>query len=279
MADEPKYIPDDAKDFTDTPVEPEVAPKNEKESKGGENPYMFVADQLEIADQLENQIQIFATSARSEDDYQALIDWEVENFTLAYKAIHGTPPIEGDLEGMLPKSEATSAAQETLPVLNDRGVQAAVVSSGFKYLVDPAVAELGIPPKNALANIFTYDQETGYMNGVEVNVSGNKVGALEKATVAFVTQGISTNEIAYVGDNDWDLDAINHILEQGGQIYYLQPGGDESAKMYPLSDASLFNNENFHVIDNLTDLMEQPEIGQTVKAIIYDADGTIIDIK
>lgn len=277
MTDEAKYIPDAEYSIVAT-AKPEVTPAN-KRSKGGENPYMFVAEQLGIEEELKTQIQIFAASGRTEADYQGLIVWEVKNFTSTYRAIKGRLPKEGDLESMLPASEATSAAKETLPLLKERGVQAAVVSSGFKYLVDPAVAELGIPPENAFANRFTYDEETGYVNGVEVNVSGNKVEALKTATATFEAQGIKKAEIAYVGDNNWDLDAIKHILEQGGHIYYLQPGGDESAKMYPLSDESLFRNANFHVIDNLTALLEQPEVVETIKAIIYDADGTIIDTK
>lgn len=258
-------------------VPPVIAPKKETENTGGENPYIYVALHLGIASQMEEQIKIYASSSRTEADYQALIDWEVENFSQAYKKQYGHLPVEGDIESLFPPSTPTPSARMILNELNLRGIKAGVVSSGFKYLVDPAVAELGIPSECSFANRFTYNKINGFMDGVEVNVSGNKVGALKKATAFFETQGIKSNEIAYVGDNNWDLDAILYILNKGGYIFYLQPLGNEESKLYPLSDVSLFDHNRFHIIYSLTDILENREIGISIKAIIYDADGTLIN--
>lgn len=241
----------------------------------GENPYMCVADTLGIAEELSHRIRAFAMSARSEDDYAKLIEWEVENFNAAYHRTFGEYPTEGMLEKLLPSSHPTDEALNTIPTLITNGIEVCVVSSGLTYLVYPAAAQLGIKPTNIFANSFVYDDSTGFLTDINVVVSGNKSNALTKAMTTLHSLGVTQEEIAYVGDNNWDVDAMNHMLEHGGLVFYLQPEHNEDLKMYPLSDRSLLDHPRLTIIEDLNQLA-LPELSSTMRALICDADGTII---
>lgn len=246
---------------------------------GGENPYLYIARQIGIEEEVLKQIEIFGNTpsdprAEKEAAYKTLIDWEVGEYPLAFKRTFGRLPVKGNLEALLPASKATQEATVLIPQLKEKGIKTAIVSSGFQSLVKPAALELGIDENQVHANRFLYDKETNLLSGIEINVSGNKIGAIDKAITIFKEDGVDVTNIAYVGDNNWDKGAIKHILDLGGKVFYLRPGNDEDLKGFPFSELELLDNDNVTIIENLSVILENSD-GLT--AIIYDADGTIIN--
>lgn len=250
-----------------------------KPEGGGENPYLFIAKQIGIYEKLLEQIVIYVKTPEEPEEakvlaYQALINWEVREYPIAFQKIYGRLPVKGNLEALLPESKVTPQAAELIPQLTKNGIKIAIVSSGFQTLVAPAAAELGIDEIHVHANSFVYDDETNLVKGIDVQVSGNKINAIGKAIKIFQVQSVDATNIAYVGDNNWDKGAIKHVLALGGKIFYLRPYGNEDLKDFPLDEPELLNNENVTIIH---DLLEISQHCDSLTAIIFDADGTIIN--
>lgn len=252
--------------------------EREKESKNaGENPYLHAAGLLGVRKEFEAQVARYLASQRTPSDYQELIDWEVSAFNEAYKTKHGGLPQPGDIENLLPRSEVTEEAKALIPELQALGIQVAIVSSGFNYLVKPSAEALNIPPELALANDLVYKDNKGLVD-IKVAVSGDKVSALEKVTTTMVETGIAEEETAYVDDNNWGRRGMEHKLNQGGHVFYL---GKDSEKDEPLpEDDQIRSHPNFHPIERLTDIANHALIlNREIKGIVFDADGTVIDAK
>lgn len=246
---------------------------------GGENPYLYIAQQIGIEEEVLKQIAIYVNTPEEPKEekvkaYQALIDWEVKEYAIAFMNKFGRLPIKGNLEALLPKSKVTQEATTLIPQLKEINIQTAIVSSGFQTLVAPAAKALGIAENQVHANRFVYDDETKLINDIEVNVSGNKIGAIDKAIEIFKADGINVKNIAYVGDNNWDKGAIKHVLDLGGKVFYLRPHNDEELKDFPFDEPEILENDNVVIIENLLEILKY---GNGLIAIIFDADGTIIN--
>lgn len=247
--------------------------------KAGENPYRYIAIQLGIEDQMDVLVAQYMNSPRTDTDYQKLIDKEIPLFIEGYKRKNnGCAPIKGDLERMLPNSAVTEDAKKTIPELIEKNHEVVVlVSSGIEILVKQITDVFDIPQENIHANKFLYDEQTGILSGIEVNVSGNKVKALDKAMHNLLERNIMPSDIVYVDDNNWGHDGMQKVINDGGYVFYLRPGLEED-KQYPMNDKSLEENDRFFVIKSLTDIVTHPIVTEKkVWAVIFDADGTVID--
>lgn len=249
--------------------------------KAGENPYRYIALQLGITDQMDALIAEYMNSPRSDSDYQKLIDDEIPLFVEGYKRKNnGRAPVKGDLERMLPHSVVTEDAKKTIPELIEKKYKVVVlVSSGIEVLVKQITDVFDIPSENVYANRFIYDENTGVLSDIDVKVSGNKAKALDQAMHNLLNRNIMPSDIAYVDDNNWGHDGMQKVINDGGYVFYYRPGL-ESDKRYPLEDKKLEEHERFFVIKSLYDIVNHPIIAsKKVWAIIFDADGTVIDTK
>ena len=241
------------------------------ESIGGENPYMYIAFQLGFAEQMLEQINIYKSGNRSAQSYRDLIDWEIENYNKSFYKKFKRFPVKGDLESMLPDSKILPQALKTVPQLISQNKAVYVLSSGFRELVIPVVGTLGLPPKNVYANYFEYDPGNGKLVDVKINVSGNKISALDKI---IKKQQVDPTNVSYIGDNDWDVAAMKHLLTLGGIVYYLHK--PDYTKLFPISDNFVLEHSNFNVIQSITDLLSNDS---QCSCYIFDADGVLIDIE
>ena len=253
-------------------------PERHKKSKGGENPYLFAAEQLGARQEFEKKVHEYLVGPKTPEDYIALCMWEVEAFNKAFKEKNGRLPLPGDIEKLLPESELTQAAIELIPKLKNLGTRLAVVSSGFNYLVQPNARALGIDEDNVYANDLKYGDEEQGLTNVEVNVSGDKVTTLELVSTNFNSLGIDRDKIAYIDDNKWGEKGMSSILSNGGHVFYL---GNDNEKDEPLlMEDMMRKHSNFYEIKSLTDIASHSSVvGDKIKGMIFDADGTLIDTK
>lgn len=247
------------------------------DSSAGENPYRYIAYQLDVLGEMDEAIKSYLDSDKSSKEYAKLIKTEVKLLNRAYKAKYKNIPKCGDIEALLPNSTLTEPAKKSVPQLLEKDIRISVVSSGFDYLTRQ-ITTLGVDLDDIHSNSFEYD-ENG-ISSIDIKVSGNKKAAIDHAIEMLSSKhrfSLNSN-VAYVDDNNWGKPAIEHVISKGGYCFYLRPS-KEKDKVFPIKDSKLENNPRFIVIKDISEIPGLIEEKYPfIKSVIFDADGTLIDV-
>ncbi|MFN3268724.1 MAG: HAD-IB family phosphatase [Zestosphaera sp.] len=133
-------------------------------------------------------------------------EWMRRDLEAIIKAF-GRPPTKEEIIKAFSRYELIEGAKDLVNFLKGRGVYTLIVSGGIDLLAEIVRKELGID--TAFANRLVFD-EKGYLipKGVEV-VNPLKKGEFLKKLSRQLR--IPLSEFMYVGDSEWDFEALNAV--------------------------------------------------------------------
>ncbi len=133
-------------------------------------------------------------------------EWMRRDLEAIIKAF-GRPPTKEEIIKAFSRYELIEGAKDLVNFLKGRGVYTLIVSGGIDLLAEIVRRELGIDA--AFANRLVFD-EKGYLipKGVEVVNPLKKGEFLEKLSRQL---RIPLSEFMYVGDSEWDFEALNAV--------------------------------------------------------------------
>lgn len=133
-------------------------------------------------------------------------EWMRRDLEAIIKAF-GRPPTKEEIIKAFSRYELIEGAKDLVNFLKGRGVYTLIVSGGIDLLAEIVRRELGIDA--AFANRLVFD-EKGYLipKGVEV-VNPLKKGEFLKKLSRQLR--IPLSEFMYVGDSEWDFEALNAV--------------------------------------------------------------------
>lgn len=133
-------------------------------------------------------------------------EWMRRDLEAIIKAL-GKPPTREEIIKAFSRYELVDGAKDLINFLKERGVYTLIVSGGIDLLAEIIKRELGVDA--AFANRLVFD-EKGYLipRGIEV-VNPLKKGELLKRLSRQLKVPLS--EFMYVGDTEWDFEALNLV--------------------------------------------------------------------
>lgn len=133
-------------------------------------------------------------------------EWMRRDLEAIIKAF-GRPPTKEEIIKAFSRYELIEGAKDLVNFLKGRGVYTLIVSGGIDLLAEIVRKELGIDA--AFANRLVFD-EKGYLipKGIEV-VNPLKKGEFLKKLSRQLR--IPLSEFMYVGDSEWDFEALNAV--------------------------------------------------------------------
>lgn len=133
-------------------------------------------------------------------------EWMRRDLEAIIKAF-GRPPTKEEIIKAFSSYEFVDGARDLINFLKERGIYTVIVSGGIDLLADIVKEKLGVDA--AFANRLVFD-ENGYLipRGIEV-VNPLRKGELLKRLSRQLRVPLS--EFMYVGDSEWDFEALDAV--------------------------------------------------------------------
>lgn len=209
-----------------------------------ENPYLAIARGLKCEDQVIAWVKEYLKGGL---EYDLLVKKEENLFKQQYKKIYKDNPKTGDLERFFYPPRLREGADKMFVSLDKMGVKTFILSTGFYYLIKD-LYQLDVVKGNIYSNRLLYDTEGDFM-GIKTSVAGDKINGLESI---LSETGYSIDDVAYVGDNAFDLKLIEYILDKGGYVFlFMQAEKDFKIDQLPKSDKLILINKLEDIIEKL----------------------------
>lgn len=202
-----------------------------------ENPYMVIAEKLKCKKEIEKLIEKYFKKKIS---YQDLVENETKIFKREYARKYNRVAKLGDIEKLLPQSVLKEGSNKLIKDLKQQDKEIAILSSGFMHIVKN-MCNIGILKERIYSNQILYDIDSNF-HTIFVNVSGEKVSSFN---LIMNENKFKISETLYVGDNIWDKQVIEHILNIGGSACIV----NDKKKKFAYQDFPV--SENFHLIKHL----------------------------
>lgn len=208
-----------------------------------ENPYLAIARGLLCEDTVISWVKEYLSGKLN---YNDLVTKEQELFKSQYKKIYGDSPKTGDLERFFYPPRLREGADILFKSLDDMGITTYVLSTGFYYLIKD-LYQLDVEKGSIYSNRLLYDTEGDFM-GILTNVEGDKINGLENI---LSESKLDIKEMAYVGDNAFDLKLIKYMLDKGGSVFLFR----QAEKDFKIDE--LPKSKNLILIDNLKEIVNK----------------------
>ena len=118
--------------------------------------------------------------------------------------------VEACLKAHPPTDDLTPGIQELVKLLLERGQDVFLVSGGFRQMIAPVAATLGLPPSHVIANNLLFDEETGIFTGFDANEPTSRSGGKPRALQYIIDEkygGDGGGGLVMVGDGATDAEA------------------------------------------------------------------------
>jgi phosphoserine phosphatase len=211
-----------------------------------ENPYLSIARGLMCEKQVVDWVKEYLSGNLN---YHQLVTMEEKLFSDSYLRIYKSHPKTGDLERFFSPPHVRDEAGKLFVDLAGLNIQPFVLSSGFYYLVKE-LYQLNIPHGNIHSNRFLYDTEGEFM-GIKMNVSGEKIEGFNHIVQK---SGLNISEVAYVGDNAFDLKLIQYVLDNSGWVFLF----DQAEKDFRIN--TIPSSDHLMLINNLNEIVVKLEM-------------------
>ena len=199
------------------------------------NPFLLIASQLDCYQEVQELIAFYL---QKQITYAELIAGETQVFKRNvqkafdrtwFKTILNQLPLE-IYEDVAP----------TIAGLKQCGIEVVLISSGIADIIAELAAQIGI--QEWYANAISYKEDL--FEGFQVHVTGDKIAAIQKVLQA---KSIDPKHVMYLGDNEFDYEAMKYVLHQGGQAFAVSRNPNERMD-FP---------EGVQIIHRLTDILDR----------------------
>jgi HAD superfamily phosphoserine phosphatase-like hydrolase len=211
------------------------------------NPFLLIASQLDCYQEVQELIAFYL---QKQITYDELIAGETQVFKRDmqkafdrtwFKTIVNELPLE-IYEDVAP----------TIAGLKQCGIEVVLISSGIADIIAEVAQQAGI--QEWYANAISYKEDL--FEGFQVHVTGDKIAAIQKVLQA---KRIHPKHVMYLGDNEFDYEAMKYILRQGGQAFAVRRHAQEILS-FP---------EGVQIIHRLTDILDHSSVRLRYKDCLH----------
>ncbi len=206
------------------------------------NPYLVIAETLGCTTEIQAMIDSYLQN-RSEQSYEQLCRDEIQLFVKQMRQ-HNLPISVAEFNKLIPTPKLIEGSDEFIQKLVAHNSNVHVLSSGFLQMMSE-LKTLGIAAENIHANEVYSENAT---LEIKINVSGQKIQAV--LDILNRDAAIKPQDVAYFGDNQWDLTVMRELLKLDATVYLVEhPVNYDDPKKISAEDiAELSTAENFKII-------------------------------